>query len=362
MKIAFVSPYSWSVPGGVNRHIALLGAELRSRGHEVRILAPADGPVEPGVMPLGRTIGIPFNGSVARLAFGPRIATRIRVALKRARPDIVHVHEPFAPSASLLALMAAKVPTVATFHVAGDSRLYRASGLPLGRLWRKLDARIAVSQAARGTVEKVFGPGARIVPNGVSLAAFTNVPPVDTEGGTVLFFGRLEKRKGPGVLLEAAVDLLDRRPDTRIVIAGDGPMAEALRGSVTDRHAANISFTGYFDEADQVALLGSATVVCLPALGGESFGLTVVEALAAGRPLVASDIPGYAAVAGDAAVLVEPGNPAALAGALRNVLDDRDRMRDLGVRARRRAAVFDWPVVASEVESIYDEVLARRAR
>lgn len=361
MKIAFVSPYSWTVPGGVNRHIALLGAELRRRGHDVRILAPADGPVEPGVVSLGRTIGVPFNGSVARLAFGPRVAGRVRVALRRARPDIVHVHEPFTPSASLLALTITNAPTVATFHVAGESRAYRASRVPLGPLWRKLDARIAVSQAARATVEQIFGPGARIVPNGVDVAAFAGVPPVEP-GGTVLFFGRLEKRKGPGVLLEAATDLLDRRRDTRVIIAGDGPMAAELRGKVAPRHAADISFTGYFDPADQISLLSAATVVSLPALGGESFGLTVVEAMAAGRPLVASDIPGYAAVIGDAGVLVPPGDAQALSRALGALLDDPARLQDLAEQGRKRASGFDWPIVAEEIESVYKEVLARRAR
>lgn len=362
MKVALVTPYSWTVPGGVNRHIAALARELQRRGHEARVLAPADGPVEPGVIPLGRTIGVPYNGSVARLAFGPRVAGRVRVALRRASPDVVHVHEPFAPSASLLALMAARVPTVATFHVAGDSRLYRAARLPLGPLWRKLDARIAVSQAARDTAERTFGPGARIIPNGVESARLAAVPPADPGSRTVLYFGRLERRKGPQVLLEAAGDLLDMVPDATIVIAGEGPLEAELQAAVPERHRRSISFTGRFDEADHLALLSSAAVVCLPALGGESFGLTVVEAMAAGRALVASDIAGYAAVAGSAAVLVPPGDAGLLAEAIAGLLKDPARARSLGEQARTAASAYDWPIVAGRIEEVYDEVLLRRSR
>src|SRR5438309_5629560 len=167
MKVALVSPYSWTTPGGVNSHIASLAAQVRAHGHEVRILAPADGPVEPGVVPLGGSIGIPFNGSIARLAFGPRVVGRVRVALRRADPDLVHVHEPFSLSTSILAAISASVPIVATFHAAVDSRIYRAARPILSPLWRKFAVKIAVSEAARATVERVFGAGARVIPNGV---------------------------------------------------------------------------------------------------------------------------------------------------------------------------------------------------
>jgi phosphatidylinositol alpha-mannosyltransferase len=236
--------------------------------------------------------------------------------------------------------------------------------MALSPLWRKIDVRIAVSQAARDTVETIFGPGARIIPNGVECATYAAVAPVDTHGRTVLYFGRLERRKGPQVLIQAAEDLLAKVPDARIVVAGQGPMESDLRAMVPEALSRSISFTGGFDETDHLALLSAATVVCLPAVGGESFGLTVVEALAAGRPLVASDIPGYAAVARDGieAVLVPPEEPAALAAALAGLLTDPVRLKELAAAGRERARRFDWPLVAGEIEEVYREVLDRQRR
>ncbi|MGZ4139478.1 MAG: glycosyltransferase family 4 protein [Actinomycetota bacterium] len=363
MKIALVSPYSWTTPGGVNTHIASLAAQLRTRGHEVRILAPAEGPVDPGVLPLGRTISVPFNGSVARLAFGPRVAGRVRVALRRAQPDVVHVHEPFAPSTSLLAAVSARVPVVATFHAQVHSRAYRIGRIPFRPLWKKFAVRIAVSQAARDTVEALFGPGVRIIPNGVDCRAYADVGPPSRTGKEVLFFGRLEKRKGPQVLVEALPALFDAVPTAHVVIAGDGPLAEKLEAAVPAALRKNVIFTGHFDEADRLALLSAGTVVALPARGGESFGITLAEAMAAGRPVVASSIPGYAAVARDGvdALLVPPGDAAALARGIAGLLDDPERASALGRSARARALTFDWPVVADQVEEAYREAIASGA-
>lgn len=364
MKVVLVTPYSWTSPGGVNNHIRSLARELRLRGHEVRILAPADGKVEPGVIPLGRTIGVPYNGSIARLAFGPRVAGRVRVALRRARPDVVHVHEPFAPSVSLLATMTARAPLVATFHVAADSRVYRAARAPLRPLWRKIAVKVAVSAAARDTVEAVFGPGARVIPNGVETAAYAAIPPVDPGSNVVLFFGRLERRKGPQVLIEALPRLRALAPQARVVIAGDGPLRRELEDAIAPAHRPAVNFVGAFDDQDRIALLSSATVACLPAIGGESFGITLLEAMAAGRPVVASSIPGYAAVAraGIEAILVPPGDAGMLAEAVARLLGDPDLLRQMGEAGRRRATRFDWKAVASEVEEIYHEALDARAR
>ena len=356
MKVALVSPYAWTSPGGVNTHIASLSTELRHRGHEVRIIAPADGRVEPGVTAVGRTVGVPFNGSVARLAFGPRVSARIRIALRRARPDVIHIHEPFAPSASVLALVAAKAPVVATFHAAMESRAYRAARIPLGPLWRKITVPVAVSQAARTTVESVFGPGPRIIPNGVDCARYADVPPPDPGAKTVLYFGRLEQRKGPQVLAEAVPAILERVPGARIVIAGDGPLRKELEGRLGDA----ATFPGMFSEAERLELLAGSSIVCLPAIGGESFGITLVEAMAAGRPVVASEIPGYAEAAGGTrgVVLVEPGDPDALADAVAGLLRDPDAVVAGGEAARSRARAFDWRDVCTRVESVYAEAVS----
>ncbi len=358
MKVALVSPYAWDTPGGVNAHVRSLAAQLRARGHEVRIIAPADGAVERGVVPVGRTIGIPFNGSVARLAFGPRVAARVRVALRRARPDVIHIHEPFSPSASLLALMAAKAPVVATFHAAIESRVYLASRRALGPWWRKIGAAIAVSDAACRTVDRIFGPGAAIIPNGVDVSAFDEVPPPDPDARSVLYFGRLERRKGPQVLAAALPSLFARVPDARVVFAGDGPMRRAVQDAIPPRFTDRVSLAGRFGDEDKPRILGGATVVCLPAIGGESFGITLLEALAAGRPVVATAIPGYAAVVRDGrdAVLVPPDDPETLAAALAEILRDREQIRRLAIAARQRAAAFDWPVVAGRIEAVYRQV------
>ena len=364
MKVALVSPYSWTTPGGVNTHIASLAAQLRVRGHEVRILAPADGPVDAGVVSLGGTIGIPFNGAVARLAFGPRVPGRVRVALRRARAAVIHVHEPFTPSTSLLASISARVPLVATFHASVRSRVYRIAGLPLRPLWKKLVVRIAVSQAARDTVEGVFGPGVRIIPNGVDVAHYADIGPPPPTGREVLYFGRIETRKGPQILVEALPALFAAVPDAHVVIAGDGPLREKLESSVPSALRKQVIFTGHFDEADRLALLSASTVVALPAIGGESFGITLAEAMAAGRAVVASSIPGYAAVArgGLDAFLVPPGDPSALAGGIAGLLRDPAKAAALGAAARERARTFDWPVVASQIEEAYHEAISARSQ
>ena len=364
MKIALVSPYSWTTPGGVNTHIASLAAQLRARSHEVRILAPADGPVDAGVISLGGTFGIPFNGSVARLAFGPRVPGRVRVALRRARADVIHVHEPFTPSTTLFASISARVPVVATFHASVHSRVYRIAGIPLRPLWKKLAVKIAVSQAARDTVEGVFGPGVRIIPNGVDVAHYADIGPPPRTGREVLYFGRLETRKGPQVLAQALPALFKQVPDAHVVIAGDGPLREKLDDAIPESIRKNVILTGHFDEADRLALLSASTVVALPALGGESFGITLAEAMAAGRPVVASSIPGYSAVArgGLDALLVAPGDPDALAGALASLLLDPARAKALGAAARERARTFDWPVVAGQIEEAYDEAISARSQ
>ncbi|HEV2685290.1 MAG TPA: glycosyltransferase family 4 protein [Actinomycetota bacterium] len=364
MKIALVSPYSWTTPGGVNTHIASLAAQLRARGHEVRILAPADGPVDAGVVSLGGTFGIPFNGAVARLAFGPRVPGRVRVALRRARADVIHVHEPFTPSTALFASISARVPVVATFHASVHSRIYRVAGIPLRPLWKKFAVKIAVSQAARDTVEGVFGAGVRIIPNGVDVAHYADIGAPPATGREVLYFGRLETRKGPQVLVEALPALFKQVPDAHVVIAGDGPLREKLDDAIPESLRKNVILTGRFDESDRLALLSASTVVALPAIGGESFGITLAEAMAAGRAVVASAIPGYAAVArgGSDAQLVPPGDPEALAGALAALLRDPARAKALGAAARERARTFDWPVVAKQIEDAYHEAISARSQ
>jgi phosphatidylinositol alpha-mannosyltransferase len=358
VNVVIVCPYSWSVPGGVANHVSSLAGRLRDRGHTVEILAPADTP-SAEIRSLGRSVGIPYNGSVARVAFGPRVALRTRRAMKRVRPDVVHVHEPFAPSAGMLALLTAAAPVVATFHSsAPESRAYKAAAPILRPLWRKIAVKIAVSEEARRTVERAFGPGARVIPNGIALERFANLTPPAGDNQRILFIGRLEPRKGAGILLDAFKGVAARVPEASLMFVGEGPERKAL-----EREAAglDVAFHGRLEHEELAAALERSAVLCAPSLGGESFGIVLLEAMAAGRPVVASDIPGYAAVARDGidALLVPPGDAAALASVLTALLRDPARARAMGVAGRERAARFSWDVVAGEVEQAYREAAGR---
>lgn len=361
MRIVLVCPYSWTSPGGVANHIGALAGRLRARGHEVRILAPADGDVGAEVISVGRSAPIRFNGAVSRLAFGPRVSARVRVALRRARPDIVHVHEPFVPSVSMLATIASRAPVVATFHAAADaSRLARAMRAPLRLATRKVGIRIAVSEEARKTAERVLPGPYRIVPNGITLERFAHVPARDPGTETVVFFGRLESRKGARVLCEAFGALKRLHPNASLLIAGDGPDRAACEAAVPEPYRNDVTFLGRVSDEALAAVIGQASVVALPALGGESFGIVLLEAMSAGRPVVATNIPGYAAVARHdrEAILVPPADAAALAAALDRVMVDRSLAGRLITAGHTRAAEFDWDHVASEVERVYRDAAA----
>jgi phosphatidylinositol alpha-mannosyltransferase len=363
MKILLVCPYSWTTPGGVGAHVANLARALRERGHEARVLAPADGPVEPGVISVGRSFPVPYNGSIARLAFGPRVAGRIRVAVRRGRPDLLHVHEPFAPSVGLLAVTVTRVPAIATFHAsAGGSRIYRAASPALRPVYRRLAGRIAVSEEARRTVEKVLGDGVRVIPNGVDCDRFAGLP--EPTGETVLFVGRLEQRKGARVMVEAFARLAERRADAELVLVGEGPERRDVEAAIPEGLRERIVLTGRVDAVELPQMIGRAAVVCAPSLGGESFGIVLLEAMAAGKPVVASSIPGYAAVVRDGVdgILVAPGDAAALAGALHTVLGDPKRARAMGRAGAERARSFDWSVIATQIEEVYAEALERPRR
>jgi phosphatidyl-myo-inositol alpha-mannosyltransferase len=357
VRVTLVSPYSWTTPGGVGNHVENLAAQLRDRGHDVVVLAPADGPVARDVRAVGRSIPVPFNGAIARIAFGPRVAMRVRRALRDFSPDLVHAHEPFAPSVSMLAVQAAGVPCVATFHAdASESRIYRAAGPILRALWNKLAVRIAVSEAARTTVERVFADGMLVIPNGIDVGHFASIPPADPSSRTVLFVGRLERRKGARVLIEAFA----RVPNAQLLIVGDGPEREACRAAAAPL-GDKVEFLGRVEPAALPQQMARANIVCAPSLGGESFGVVLLEAMAAGRAVVASSIPGYAAVVRDGidGLLVPPDDQAVLARALTELLDDAGRARGMGENGRENAARYDWSIVAGEIERVYEEALAK---
>ncbi|MGQ4266385.1 glycosyltransferase family 4 protein [Nocardiopsis changdeensis] len=367
MRIGLVCPYSWDVPGGVQQHVGDLADALIARGHEVSILAPVgDGAADlpDHLVPAGRPVPVPYNGSVARLSFGPRTAARVHRWIARGGFDVLHIHEPAAPSVSLLACWAAEGPLVGTFHTANPrSRAMAAGSHALRSALEKVHARIAVSEAARRTLVEHLGGDAVLIPNGVAVRRFADARPLPGfpgEGGSIGFLGRLdEPRKGLAVLLEAFTRLAPHRPGLRLLVAGPGDPGPAL-AAVPDRLRERIALTGRLDDGDKVRAYHSADLFCAPNLGGESFGIVLTEAMAAGAALLASDIPAFSAVLGGgrAGELFAVGDAADLARRADALLDDPDRRAALSRAAREAVRAYDWDTVAADIVSVYETVLA----
>jgi phosphatidyl-myo-inositol alpha-mannosyltransferase len=371
MRLAVVCPYEWTVPGGVAGHVRALAAELRRRGHRVDVLAPAERPAaEPGLVGLGGSVPVPYNGSVARIAFGPRTLARVRRALAGGGYELVHVHEPLSPSTGLLAVLQARVPVVGTFHANLGRSLALAAASPLlARAYRRLAGRIAVSPSARDTWQRHFGGAMTVVPNGVAPEFLADPEPLPgwRDGRpTLLFVGRLEPRKGLGYLVRAFLRLKPVYPGLRLLVVGrdDKRQQEKAMTMVPPRLRPDLSFVGAVPQADLPSYYASADVFCAPSLGGESFGMVLVEAMAVGLPVVCSDIGGYRDVVNDDrdGLLVPPADPEALAVALRALLDNPARRAAMGEAARATAARYAWEVVGGEVLEVYAAALAGSGR
>ena len=368
MRIGLVCPYQWDVPGGVQYHVRDLAETLRGMGHHVEVLAPAEReeslPAEHATW-AGRTVPVPYNGSMASMQFGPVSAARVSRWLREGHFDVVHVHEPASPSVSLLVCMIAKGPVVATFHAATTRSKWLAAVGPMARPWlEKISGRIAVSDFARRVQVEHLGGDAVIIPNGVHVGAFADGPALPghtrgVDGPTIGFLGRYdEPRKGLPVLLEAMRTVVREHPGAQLLVAGRGDPAEA-RQLIGEDLQAHVALLGELSEADKAAFLRSVDVYCAPNLLGESFGVVLIEALAAGAPIVASDLDAFARVLehGDAGVLVRRGDAAALAGALCDLLDDPARRADLTARAATVAAEYDWAVLAGRILAVYETVV-----
>ena len=350
MRVALVCPYDLDAPGGVQVHVDDLAAQLIARGHVVEIFGPGRGG-------LGRPVRFPYRGTVAPIAPWPSGVGLARRAFERFSPELVHVHEPFTPSASMWAVLAAHVPVVATFHAWLDrARLYEAAGPALRAVARRLTASIAVSQAAAAFVERaVPGLAPVVIANGVSVARFAEAPRLDwPPGPRIAWAHRLDPQKGFPVLVEAFRMLAHERPDLRLSVGGDGADRAAVEGLPTALRA-RIAMFGRVEHDEVPSLLAGADVAVAAATGQESFGIALVEAMAAGVPVVATDIEGYGEVATDGvdALLVAPGDPAALAAAIARVLDDGDLARRLRAAGRDTAASYDWSDVTDRIEERY---------
>lgn len=373
LRIGIVCPYSLDVPGGVQSHVLDLARALRTLGHEVHVLAPGD---ETNGHPdfvtvAGRAVGVRYNGSVARLTFGPVAYARVRRWLAERDLDVLHLHEPIAPSLSMLALAVADGPIVATFHTATErSRALIAVSGMLRPMLEKITARIAVSPLARRVQVEHLGGDAVEIPNGVDLEHYANggfLPGYPRPGvRTVGFVGRFdEPRKGMDVLLEAlrGMPASDGPGVVRLLVVGRGDGDGLLRRAGTGL-ADRIDVLGPVSEDDKAAALRSMDVYCAPNVGGESFGMVLTEAMAAGAPVVASDLDAFRRVldGGRAGRLVPSGDPIALGTALAALLADPGRRAELAVAGRERARRYAWPVVAASVLQVYEAAIAADPR
>ncbi len=377
MRVGLVTPYSWTVPGGVNHHIEDLAAELQARGHEPWIIGPV------GVLsttrravdsrrqqaaerfiPMGTAVPVPSNGSRSYISVNPRVVLRMDRALRYGRFDVLHVHEPGTPWVGLAAVFLATSPVVATFHAALESSLGYDHAPRLGRAgMKRIDVRIAVSEAAREYPARLFPGDYRIIPNGVAVEKYAPAVGAPKVGNRVLFIGRAEKRKGLGALLHAFSELRRRLPDATLVIAGAtrGQALEASRvGLGPPLDLDGVEALGWVADDEKVDLLGKAEVVCAPSLAAESFGIVLAEAMAAGVPVVASDLPGYRSVlrGGEAGRLVAAGEPGLLADALYDLLQDPEERRRLAAAGLVAAQRLSWSRVTDEIIAAYDDAVA----
>jgi phosphatidyl-myo-inositol alpha-mannosyltransferase len=360
VRVGLVSPYPWDVPGGVVAHIGDLAESLIERGHDAQVITPVDDDeteLPSWVTRAGRSIPVPYNGSVSRILLGPLSQARVRRWLSEGNFDVLHVHSPETFSLSLLALGNAKGPIVATFHASNPrSRIMAMMQNPLQVYLEKLSARIAVSVAARKTIVDHLGGDAVVIPNGVHIARYAGASPLPGwpgEHGAIGFVGRVdEPRKGLSVLLEAWPTLRARRPGLRLLVAGPGDLDGVVPNGVT--------MLGMVSDADKARVYAAADVYVAPNTGGESFGIVLLEAMAAGTPIVASDLEAYRQVLehGRLGVLTPIGDADALADAVDGLLGDPGRREALVDAANQAVARYDWSVVTRQILRVYETAIA----
>jgi phosphatidylinositol alpha-mannosyltransferase len=370
VKIGLVCPYIYPDGGGVAQHVGYLYENLRLRGHDVRIITASHGPQrasEGDVIRLGVGFSVPTNGSVGTLTFSPRYLSQIRAMLERERFDLLHFHEPFVPFLSLFLLRESTSVNIATFHAyAGFSPSYEFGSRALRGYAARLHGRIAVSAAARHFIDRFFPGDYKVIPNGVDVARFQRAVPIARwQDGrrNLLFVGRHEPRKGLLDLLKAYRLLRKARCECRLLVVGSGPQEREARRYVATRRLNGVEFLGRVSDAEKAQLYRTADVFVSPATGGESFGIVLLEAMAAGAPIVCSDIHGYKGVVrrGREGLLVPPRKPKPLAAAIATLLNDEPARRAMGDAGRARAEEFSWERVTARVEAYYGFVIRRLA-
>ncbi|MHB8891927.1 MAG: glycosyltransferase family 4 protein [Candidatus Limnocylindrales bacterium] len=370
MKIGLVSPYVYPLPGGVTQHVRYLYENLRLRGHDVRILTSSHGlqrSSEGDVIRLGKGFSMPANGSVGTITLSPRYISQVREVLERERFDVLHFHEPFVPFLSLVILRESRSVNVATFHAYGGwSPAYDFGSRALRGYADRLHGRIAVSAAARHFIDRYFPGDYKVIPNGVDAERFRrSVPLARWQDGTrnILFVGRFEPRKGLLDLLKAYRILRKSGCACRLLVVGGGPQEREARRYVATRRLIGVEFLGRVSDDEKTQLFRTADVFVAPATGRESFGIVLLEAMAAGAPIVASDIHGYKGVVrrGREGLLVTPREPKRLAAAVARILGDRELAGGMSAAGLARAEEFSWPRVTAKVDDYYGFVIRRLA-
>jgi phosphatidyl-myo-inositol alpha-mannosyltransferase len=371
VKIALVCPYDWAKHGGVKAHVSAL-VDYLIANHDVRVFAPASARLsrtgaDRVVQAIGRPLSVPYNRSVAPVALSPLVVQRTRKALWEFEPHVVHVHEPAAPMVAAAASIFGPHPIIGTFHTwSNKDRTYRLVAPAARRVAESLDARIAVSPAAQEyAAEALHMPmgSFRVIPNGVPVASYAAAQPipelVDPERPLLLFVGRLESRKGLDVLIRAYLRLRTTMPRVRLCVVGEGPERERCQQMVPPSIRPDVLFVGAVDESQKPRYHASADLFVAPNTGGESFGIILLEAMAAGLPIVASDIPGFRTVMKDGRQgrMVPVGNAFAMAEAIATVLSNNRLGAAMAAEGRRSAAEYDWPVIGGKLEALYRHVL-----
>jgi phosphatidylinositol alpha-mannosyltransferase len=370
VKIGLVSPYVYPLPGGVTQHVRYLYENLRLRGHDVRILSSSHGlqrASEGDIIRIGKGFSMPVNGSVGTITLSPRFVSQVRDMLEREQFDLLHFHEPFVPFLSPIILRLSQSVNVATFHAYGGfSPSYEFGSRVMRGEAARLHGRIAVSGAAKHFIERYFPGEYKVIPNGVDVDRFRRaVPLARWQDGhqNILFVGRFEPRKGLLELLKAYRILRKTGCDCRLLVVGSGPLGKEARRYVATRRLRGVEFLGRVTDEEKAQLYRTADVYVSPATGGESFGIVLLEAMAAGTAIVASDIHGYKGVVrrGREGLLVPPREPKAIAGAVARLLRDDALRTAMGQAGAERAQEFSWERVTAKVDDYYGVVIRRLA-
>lgn len=371
MKIALVSPYDFAYPGGVVNHISCLEYQFTRMGHEVKVIAPASKAVSSlgdKLIPVGKPRPVPASGSIARITISPWLSSSIKAILDREKFDICHLHEPLMPMVCTTVLRLSPTPNIGTFHASGARPWYNF-GTPVGKFFlkkwlRKLDGRIAVSEPARGYAHKHFPGDYTIIPNGIDSKHFSpDALPIEefADGKlNILFVGRLEKRKGLNYLLEAYKQVKQEISNSRLIIVGPGiRLRHKYEKKVRQNGLKDVVFIGYATYSELPRYYKTADIICSPATGQESFGIVLLEAMAAGKPIIASNIEGYTSVLthGAEGLLVPPRNAEKLTQALISLMTDEPLRQQLGAKGRLKAMEYDWEHIAPKILNYYHSIL-----